>query len=78
MKIIKETVAEKRRTEAFMKIRHKCDCGHTVYIPEYRDSSICGYCYKTVYKNEQVKFRNKLNSKLLKINQRERLKNESM
>lgn len=51
---------EVKIAEELRKISHKCKCGHTVFIPNNLDFVYCKWCWNTVYKNEQTKFKRKL------------------
>lgn len=49
-----------RRQEALAQIRHKCKCGHSVYISNRVDFVYCDYCFRRVYKNDFIEFKHKL------------------
>lgn len=51
---------EVKISEALSKIRHKCKCGHTVFIPNKVDFVYCDYCFRRVYKNDFSKFKREL------------------
>lgn len=42
------------------KFKITCECGHRLFIPEFRKKVICGWCGHYVYKNEKEKFKDKL------------------
>lgn len=42
------------------KIKHKCECGHTVIVPNKVDFVYCDYCFKRVYRNDFMKFKHNL------------------
>ena len=41
------------------KNRVLCDCGHSVFIPAYKDTKICSWCYRTVYNTTLSHFKYK-------------------
>ena len=47
-------------------VMYTCKCGHRVVIPRYKDTTICNWCWRTVYRNEREEF---------KANMEKRLKN---
>lgn len=54
----------KKYHNAMFEIRHVYKCGHTVYIPEYLDRTLCNFCKHWVYKTPALEFRYKLKEKI--------------
>ena len=44
----------------------ECKCGHKVFIPHYVNKTYCTWCHRTVYRNEQEEFKDKLQKQLAK------------
>lgn len=59
---------EEKIANELSKIRHKCSCGHTVYIPQRNEFVYCDWCFRRVYKDEKTKFKHKLLERLGKTN----------
>lgn len=36
--------------------KHKCKCGHTVYIASNKDKVLCSWCHRYVYKDKKTEF----------------------
>ncbi len=50
-----------RRLNTLSKIRVVCDCSHVLHFPVYdADVKVCSHCGRYVYRNDKVKFENKL------------------
>ena len=46
------------------KFKVSCECGHRVFIPYNKDTKICNWCGRIVYKNDLIKFKRVLRNKL--------------
>lgn len=57
---------EKKKDNAYTKIRRYCKCGHTVYVPKQFKKILCAYCGRYVYYDEKEEFKDKLQRKLRK------------
>lgn len=44
--------------------RVKCKCGHTMFMPVFLPHKICDWCGRTVFRNEQEKFKYKLQQQI--------------
>lgn len=58
---------EKKRFNELDKIRHVCECSHTVFVPSKLEFAYCSHCGKRVYRDAQAKFKHKL---LIKMGRR--------
>lgn len=38
----------------------KCSCGHSVFIPAYKDKEICNWCKRTVFNKTKNHFKYKI------------------
>ena len=47
-------------TNELAKIKHKCNCGHTVIVPHRVDFVYCDYCFKRVYRSDFMEFKHNL------------------
>ena len=45
--------------DCIMNNRVICDCGHSVFIPAYKDTKVCSWCYRTVYNTTLSHFKYK-------------------
>lgn len=64
MNAYKQRIIECKRADSLMAVRHKCKCGHTVYIPARCKFVYCDWCYRRVWRDEETKFKYKLLEKL--------------
>lgn len=48
------------------KFRHKCNCGHTVYIANKLGVAECSYCHNLVFKDKKSEFEYRLKQNLIK------------
>lgn len=58
---------EAKLANAYGDIRHKCKCGHTVFIISKFDFVYCDWCGRKVFKNDKAKFKYKLLKNMGKI-----------
>lgn len=47
-------------------MKTKCKCSHPVLIPPRKESIICSWCGRTVYKDEKAEFKHNLLNQLKK------------
>lgn len=59
---------DRKRADYMSAIRHKCKCGHTVFIPARLDFVYCDWCFRRVWKDEATEFKYKLMEKIEKAN----------
>lgn len=52
-----------KRFNEIAKNKIKCVCGHTKVMSKV-DKSICNWCGRYIYKNEQIKFKDELRKKM--------------
>lgn len=52
--------------EEKQKYTHKCDCGHSVFIPNRKDRAICRYCHKLIFKDKKAEFEYRMKRELIK------------
>ena len=55
----------KKLHEVKQNFRHKCKCGHTVYIANKSGRAECNHCHNLVFKDEQTKFEYIMRRKLI-------------
>lgn len=53
-------ISEIKIANDLSKIKHKCKCGHTVYISNRVDFVYCDYCFRRVFRNDFIEFKHKL------------------
>lgn len=57
-----------KRFKTLADIRRHCEnCGHSVTIPTYIDKTICDWCGSYVFRNEQIKFKFRLEQAKIKL-----------
>lgn len=47
---------DRKRADYMSEIRHKCECGHTVFVPMKLDFIYCDWCSRKVYRDEKTEF----------------------
>ena len=55
----------KQLYEARQEFRHKCECGHTVYIMNKSGRAECNHCHRLVFKDKATEFKYIMNRKLI-------------
>lgn len=60
----KHMYLDRKRADYMAVCRHKCKCGHIVYIPAKCKFVYCDWCFRRVWKDEQTKFKYKLMEKI--------------
>lgn len=55
-----------RHSAEYDKVKYKCECGHRVVIPYWRDKGLCSWCHKYVYRDKRVEFKERLQNELRK------------
>ena len=59
--------ADKRKSDAISKFRHKCKlCGHVVIISK-QDKALCDYCGKWIFKDNKTEFIYRMNERLKQV-----------
>lgn len=53
---------------------YTCKCGHRVMIRAYEVKSICDWCNRSVYRNKQEEFKDRMETKLYGRNTRRKNK----
>lgn len=48
------------------KYKHKCKCGHTVYLSKAHPKKLCNWCGKMNFLNEKEEFKEKIKNELRK------------
>ena len=64
MNVRRHMYLERKRADYMSAVRHKCRCGHVVYIPARCKFVYCDWCYRRVWRDEETKFKYKLLEKL--------------
>lgn len=58
-----------RRFNTYSNITRYCEsCGHSKAMPIYLDKTICEWCGNYVFRNEQIKFKFRLEQAKIKLN----------
>jgi len=52
--------------EEIQKYRHKCKCGHTVYIANETGRALCSHCHNWVFKDKATEFKYRMKQNLIK------------
>lgn len=52
--------------ENMSRFKHKCKCGHIIYLNDKHPKAICSWCGRMNYKDEREKFKNILKNALKK------------
>jgi len=55
-----------KHTEYMSQFKHKCKCGHNVYMSGRFPKTICSWCKRMNYLDEKEEFKEKLKSSLNK------------
>lgn len=53
-----------KHAEYMSQFKHKCKCGHNVYLSERHPRIICSWCKRMVYLDKKEEFRNTLKNAL--------------
>lgn len=54
------------KSAEYNKVKHYCNCGHTVIIPKWVDKVLCDWCGKYVYQNKKIEFKEKMKEAMKK------------
>lgn len=52
--------------ESMQPFRHKCKCGHTVYIMNKSGRAECKHCHNLVFKDAKTEFEYRMRRELIK------------
>lgn len=71
MNAYKQRIIECKRADSLMAVRHKCKCGHVVYIPAKCKFIYCNWCGRKVWENDKTKFKYLLQQKMEQVQKQE-------
>lgn len=54
----------RRMTAELDKVKHRCNCGHRVIVPESKNKEICNWCGHYVFKDKREEFRYRVKEKI--------------
>lgn len=63
---VKNIIDEKALSE-LENLKVKCECGHSIIMPVYKDVQICDHCGRKIKNNTKLYFKYKLRKELNKI-----------
>ena len=56
----------KKLHESMQQFRHKCKCGHTVFIANKSGRTECRHCHNLVFKDAKTEFEYRMKRELIK------------